>query len=122
VGGGSGDAKAAPFSGVLGKGVAYIAGGPWKATPRPWRNRAGQNVGPATHRLLQPFVAYTTPDAWTFTLHQWQVPVSALVSKVVKVGPQLMSFGAGVRYSATSPNGLANGWGGRFIMMFLFPN
>jgi hypothetical protein len=31
-----------------------------------------------------------------------------------------MSFG-GVRYYATSPNGLANGWGARFIVTLLFP-
>ena len=77
--------------------------------------------GSRAYRLLQPFVSSTTPDPWTFTLqgestydykaHQWQVPGSGIVSKVVKVGPQLMSFGAGVRYYATSLNGLANGWG-----------
>jgi hypothetical protein len=81
--------------------------------------------------FVQPFVSYTTPDAWTFTLqsestydwsaHQWQVPVSAIVSKVVKVGPQLISFGGGLRYYAASPNGLANGWGARFIVTLLFP-
>jgi hypothetical protein len=32
-----------------------------------------------------------------------------------------MSFGGRVRYYATSPNGLANGWGARFIVTLLFP-
>jgi hypothetical protein len=93
----------------------------------PRRAKRGFRASPP-HPTI-PFL-YATPDAWTFTLqgestydtsaHQWQVPVSAIVSKVVKVGPQLMSFGAGLRYRATSPNGLANGWGGRFIVTSLF--
>ena len=52
--------------------------------------------------FIQPFVSYTTPDAWTFTLNtestydwnakKWQVPINGIVSKVVKIGPQLVSF------------------------------
>ena len=93
--------------------------------------RTGYPAPDVNATFLQPFVSYTTPDAWTFTLqsestydwsaHKWQVPVSAIVSKVVKIGPQLMSFGGGVRYYATSPNGSASGWGGRFIVTFLSP-
>jgi hypothetical protein len=76
-------------------------------------------------------VSYTTPDAWTFTLnsestydwvHQkWQIPINGIISKVVKIGPQLMSFSAGLRYYATSPTAAAQGWGARFVVTFLFP-
>ncbi len=51
---------------------------------------------------LQPFVSYTTLDAWTFTLNSettydwhakaWQVPLNAMVSKVVKIGPQRLQL------------------------------
>ena len=81
--------------------------------------------------FLQPFVSYTTPDAWTFTLNSestydwhakaWQVPVNAMVSKVVKIGPQRVSFAVGARYYAASPDPAAKGWGARFAVTFLFP-
>lgn len=80
---------------------------------------------------LQPFVSYTTADAWTFTLNSestydwhartWQVPINAMVSKVVKIGPQRVSFAVGARYYATSPDPAAKGWGARFVVTFLFP-
>ena len=80
---------------------------------------------------LQPFVSYTTPAAWTFTLNSestydwnakaWQVPINAMVSKVVKIGPQRVSFAVGARYYVTSPDPAAKGWGARFVVTFLFP-
>jgi len=81
--------------------------------------------------FLQPFVSYTTPAAWTFTLNsettydwesdQWSVPVNALVSKLVTVGNQPISLGAGVRYWAESAPGGPEGWGARVVVSFLFP-
>ena len=45
---------------------------------------------------LQPFIAYTTPQAWTFTLQgedtydwktgEWMAPINFLVAKIVKIG------------------------------------
>ena len=53
--------------------------------------------------FVQPFVSYTTPTAWSFTLNtestydwereQWAVPINAIVSKVTKVGDQLVQRG-----------------------------
>jgi hypothetical protein len=81
--------------------------------------------------FLQPFVAYTTKDAWTFTLNtessydwkgkQWSVPVNAQVTKLLRFGKQPVSIGAGVRYWAESPENGPEGFGGRLIMTFLFP-
>jgi hypothetical protein len=81
--------------------------------------------------VLQPFVSYTTPDAWTFSLNtestynwaakDWSVPVNAAVSKLVTFGDQPVSLGAGVRYWADSATGGPDGWGARFTMTFLFP-
>jgi hypothetical protein len=68
-------------------------------------------------------VSHTTKTAWTFSLNtessydwkaeQWSVPVNALVSKVTRIGPQLIQFGVGVRYWADSPNSGPHGWGAR---------
>ena len=81
--------------------------------------------------FVQPFLSYTTADAWSFTLNSestydwhaktWQVPINAIVSKVVKIGSQRVSFAVGARYYAASPDPAAKGWGARFAVTFLFP-
>ena len=81
--------------------------------------------------FLQPFLSYTTKDAWTYALNtestynwktsQWTVPVNAVVSKVTKFGDQLVSVGGGVRYWADGPNSAPEGLGFRFIVTLLYP-
>ena len=51
----------------------------------------------------------------------WQVPINAMVSKVVKIGRQRVSFAVSARYYVTSPDPAAKGWGARFAVTFLFP-
>jgi hypothetical protein len=80
---------------------------------------------------LQPFIAYTTPQAWTFTLQsestydwetgEWLAPINFLVAKIVKVGGQPVSIVGGVRYWMDSPDTGPHGFGGRLGMTFLFP-
>ena len=82
--------------------------------------------------FLQPFISYTTPDAWTFSLNtestynwenkEWSVPINGVVSKLVRFGKQPVSLAAGVRYWADSPDGAGpKGLGGRLVVTFLFP-
>jgi hypothetical protein len=81
--------------------------------------------------FLQPFLSYTTPTAWTYTLQsetfydwdnqQWLVPIRAVVSKVTRVGGQLVSIGGGVNYWLESPEGGPEGWGARLTITLLFP-
>lgn len=81
--------------------------------------------------FLQPFLAYTTPDAWTFTLQtestydweseQWSVPISGVVSKVIIIGNQPISIAGGIRYWADGPDGGPQEWGGRLVVTYLFP-
>jgi len=81
--------------------------------------------------FLQPFVSYTTPAAWTFSGNvestydwegeQWTIPLNLVASKVTKVGGQLVSFGAGVRYWVDAPAAGPEGVGVRFVMTLLFP-
>ena len=80
---------------------------------------------------LQPFISYTTKDAWTFGLNtelsydwiagRWTIPVNATISKLLTFGKQPVSLGAGVRYWAETPEGGPHGWGARAIVTFLFP-
>ncbi|GGP23008.1 transporter [Silvimonas iriomotensis] len=93
---------------------------------------AGQSDRPEVNStFLQPFLAYTTKDAWTYTLNtestydwthrQWSVPINGMVSKLVKFGNQPVSLGGGVRYWAASPDSGAHGWGLRAVVTLLFP-
>ncbi|HEX2891101.1 transporter [Vineibacter terrae] len=81
--------------------------------------------------FMQPFLAYTTKDAWTFTVNTettydwkaetWSVPVNFLISKLVHVGHQPVSLGVGMRYWASSPDAGPHGVGVRALVTFLFP-
>ncbi|QIG48693.1 transporter [Nordella sp. HKS 07] len=80
---------------------------------------------------LQPFVSYTTADAWTFGLNtestynwetsEWSVPVNFTVGKLVQIDKQPVSFTVGVRYWAESPDGGPDGLGFRGGATLLFP-
>jgi len=92
---------------------------------------SGSGSQSINNTFLQPFVAYTTKDAWTFNLdsestynwqaHQWTVPFNATVSKLFRIGKQPVSMGAAARYYADSPSGGPHGWGARLVVTFLFP-
>jgi hypothetical protein len=81
--------------------------------------------------FLQPFVSYTTADAWTFGVNtestynweteEWSVPINFTVAKLVKFDKQPVSFTAGVRYWAESPDSGPDGLGFRGVVTFLFP-
>jgi hypothetical protein len=96
-----------------------------------WSFAGSGNRASVSSTFLQPFVSYTTKDAWTFTVntestydwehHQWSTPINGTVSKLLKFGKQPVSIGAGVRYWAASPDSGPHGWGGRLIVTFLFP-
>ncbi|WP_210485168.1 transporter [Microvirga antarctica] len=88
-------------------------------------------AGPVNATFLQPFISYTTADAWTFTLntestYDWAndkltVPINAMVAKLIKVGDQPISLFAGARYYALSPESGPKGLGLRAGITFLFP-
>ena len=92
---------------------------------------AGNGPQDISSTFVQPFLSYTTPDAWTFTLNsestydwkasQWTVPINALVSKLTRFGKQPVSLGVGARYYADSASSGPHGWGVRLVATFLFP-
>lgn len=116
-------------------GVALWQGGPWTAgilASQTWSFAGDDSLADISATYMQPFVSYTTKDAWTFTLNsestynwindRWSVPVNAIVSKLVTFDNQPISFFAGARYWAVSPEDIGpTGWGARFGMTFLFP-
>lgn len=81
--------------------------------------------------FLQPFLTYTTPTQWTFSLNtestydwegeDWSVPVNASASKLTRLGGQLVSLGGGLRYWVDSPDSGAEGVGLRITVTLLFP-
>lgn len=85
-----------------------------------------------SNTFIQPFMSYTTPDAWTYSLNtestynwkskDWSVPINAMIQKMTKIGTQMVAFQGGLRYWAVSdPDANAEGWGARFTVTFLFP-
>lgn len=96
-----------------------------------WSFAGDGNRSGVSSTFLQPFLNYTTKDAWTFGLntestydwehHQWSTPINATVSKLLKLGQQPISIGGGVRYWAASPDSGPHGWGARLVVTLLFP-
>lgn len=87
---------------------------------------------PINQVYMQPFIAYTTKSAWTFSLNsesqydwltqKWTMPFNAQVSKMVMIDKLPVSFAVGVRYFAASPNDGPKGFGARASITFLLPN
>ncbi len=84
--------------------------------------------------FVQPFFTYTTPSSLSTTLmtestynwkatagNEWTVPIYLMVTKVGKIGRQMVSYGGGVKYYAESPDGGPQGWGLRLVFTLLFP-
>ncbi|ANK77107.1 MULTISPECIES: hypothetical protein [Ensifer] len=124
-------------SGKWGAGPTAVAlkqDGPWTygiLANHIWSFAGQSDRQDVSSTFLQPFVSYTTPDAWTFSLNtessydwmqdEWSVPVNFQVSKLVKFGEQPVSFTAGARYWAQAPEHGPEGWGFRAAVTFLFP-
>jgi len=96
-----------------------------------WSFAGDEDRSDISSTFLQPFVSYTTKDAWTFTLNTestynweteaWSVPINFQVAKLVVIDKQPISLFAGVRYWAESPVGGPEDFGFRTGITFLFP-
>lgn len=115
-------------------GVALYQIGPWTcgALANHLWDFAGDADRPYVNStFLQPFLAYNTPNAWTFAINsestydwrteQWSIPINGMISKLIRVGSQPISLQGGVRYWAESPDSGPSGWGFRLTVTFLFP-
>ena len=81
--------------------------------------------------FVQPFLAYNTPGAITYTINtettynwsdsQFTIPVFAGITKVSRIGNQMVQWGGGIRYYFDSPDSGPEGLGFRFNFIMLFP-
>ena len=89
---------------------------------------------PVSQMFLQPFVAYGTKNAVTYTLQsettanwradsdqRWTIPINVLVSKVTKLGPFPFSIGAGAGYFLESPDASGARWKLRAVFTLILP-
>jgi hypothetical protein len=96
-----------------------------------WSYAGDDDRADVSATFLQPFLSYTTPTAVSYTLNmestydwkneKWSLPINAIISKVVNIDGQLMSFNAGIRYWVDSPDSGPEGWGFRLVTVFMFP-
>jgi len=114
--------------------VALKQQGPWTIGAlgnHIWSVAGDDSRADISSTFLQPFLSYTTKTAWTYMINtestydwkakQWTVPLNATISKVTKIGDQLISVGGGIRYWADSPDNGPEGFGLRFVVTLLFP-
>jgi hypothetical protein len=115
-------------------GVVLRQDGPWTLGflgNHIWSVAGSGNRPDINQTFLQPFVAYTTHDAVSFSLNtestynwkteEWEVPINGLVTKVTRIGSQLVSIGGGVRWWADSSPGGPEGFGVRLQFTLLYP-
>jgi hypothetical protein len=81
--------------------------------------------------FLQPFLAYTTPTAWSFVLqaeatYDWErnassVPVGMFVGKVLRIGGLPLQVSGGPRYYVSHFDNGPRGWGARLNVTLMLP-
>ena len=124
-------------SGKWGAGPTAVVlkqSGPWTygiLANHVWSFAGDDDRADVNSTFLQPFLSYTTKDAWTFGVNtestydwtgdQWSVPLNFTVAKLVKFGNQPVSFTVGARYWAETPESGPEGWGFRGVVTLLFP-
>ena len=84
-----------------------------------WAFAGDSDRNDVSNTFLQPFAAYTTADAWTYSLQtesncnweteRWSAPVIFAASKLVMFGKLPVSLQAGVGYWLDSPRSGADG-------------
>jgi len=95
-----------------------------------WSVAGSSNRPDISSTYMQPFIAHTTKRATTFTLNtestydwetkKWTVPINVMVSQLVRIGKQPVSFTLGGRYYVSSPE-FGPRWGARFVTTLLYP-
>lgn len=125
-------------SGTLGlgpTGVFLFQNGPWTVgglAGHQWGvAETRDNVPSLNSTFFQPFLAYTTPSAWTFGLnieggYNWtskevSLPLNLTVSKLTNIGGQMVQFQVGARYWMESPTNGPEDFGARAAIVLLFP-
>lgn len=95
-----------------------------------WDVAGDEDPADISSTFIQPFLAYGAGGGITYTVNtestydweheQWTVPVNFMVTKVTKLGGQMVSLGGGLKWVAEAPEGGAD-WGVRLNIVLLFP-
>ncbi|MDV7145678.1 transporter [Tropicimonas sp. TH_r6] len=113
-------------------GIALKQSGPWTVGILANHIWNIEEAAPSqSDTFLQPFVSYTTQDAWTFSVNtestydwvneEWTVPINLKTSKLVTIGGQRVSLSATARHWAIAPDAGPEGWGVTVGATLLFP-
>jgi len=96
-----------------------------------WSFAGNDDRDDLNNTFVQPFLAYTTPTAWTVSFQsettynwesrKWSVPVNVAVAKLVMMGKLPVSLQAGVGRWLTSPDSGPDGWRFRLQANFVLP-
>jgi len=121
-------------TGVGVTGVVLNRDGPWTYGVLGYRSwSAGGNAAYGTQNNLygQPFLAYTTKSAWTFSTNMQALynydtgrtsnPLYVGASKLEVFGKQPVQFSLGATYYVDSTPQGPQGWGARATVTFVFP-
>ena len=108
--------------------------GPWTMgtlANHVWSFAGDSDRSDISNTFVQPFVAYTWPNAWTISVQsecdynwkteKWSVPINAAVAKLVYLGKLPVSMQAGVGYWLESPDTSPEGWRFRLQANFVLP-
>ena len=114
--------------------VGLTVFGPWTVgmlANHIWSYAGEDDRKDISNTFLQPFAAYTWPNAWTLSVQsesaynwkaeKWSVPVNVSASKLVRLGKLPVSLQAGVGYWAESPDSGAEGFRFRLQANFVLP-
>lgn len=115
-------------------GVVLRQDGPWTyglLTNHLWSFAGNDDRADVNATFIQPFLSYITRTKTTFALnteatYDWEenessVPVNAMVSQMLRLGPQIIQVQLGGRYWLDTPTPGPDGWGLRAQVTFLFP-
>lgn len=114
-------------------GIVLKVEGPWTyggLASHTWDVESSPTT-PINSTFLQPFVAYSTTNAWTFSLqsestydwedNEWNIPVNVSVSKLAPVGKVPVNWQLGFGYWADSPPDGPEGMRFRLQAQLVFP-
>jgi hypothetical protein len=96
-----------------------------------WSFAGSGNRDDVNATFVQPFLTYTTPTSWSYSLtsestydweaEEWSVPLNFTVTKLTRLGTQMMSVGGGFRYWLNETDNGPEGFGVRLVLTLLFP-
>jgi len=115
-------------------GVVLTMRGPWTMgglANHIWSFAGDSDRPDINNTFLQPFVAYTWPNAWTVSVQsesnynweteKWSIPLNLAASKLVRIGRLPVSLQGGIGYWLETPDSGPEGWRFRLQANIVLP-